>query len=229
MQAADGDLYGITGSGGAYATNNYSGSGTIFKLTLQGKLTTLYSFCALAGCQYGQDAGGLIQGTDGNFYGVIGLGAGVLCYDGYGCGSIFELTSTGVYSTLYTFCEELGEFCSDGIFPEAIIQATDGNFYGTTGRGGPSGYGTAFQLSTGLAPFIHTVTASGKTGSSVIILGNNLTGSTRVTFNGLSASFKVASPTEITATVPNSATSGPVLVTTPSGILTSNASFQITH
>ena len=227
MQAADGNLYGLTGNGGAFATNNLTGSGTIFKLTLQGQITTLYSFCAVDGCQYGTVASSLIQATDGNFYGVIDDGEGAKCYFANGCGTIFELTSTGVYSTLYTFCEELGEFCSDGIFPEGIIQATDGNFYGTTGRGGPSGYGTAFQLSTGLAPFVQTVTTSGAPGASVIILGNNLTGSTKVTFNGVAASFDVVSNTEITATVPKSATTGAVVVTTSTGPLTSNLNFRI--
>ncbi len=229
MQAADGNLYGLTGSGGAYATNNYSGSGTIFKLTPQGVVTTLYSFCAVAGCQYGIDAGGLMQATDGNLYGIVGLGEGATCYFGYGCGTIFEFTSAGVYTTLYTFCEQGSETCSDGSLPTGLMQGTDGNFYGTTSRGGLAAYGTAFKLSTGLGPFVQTVTTSGPAGSSVIILGNNLTGATSVTFNGTSADFTAVSSTEITATVPAGATTGPVVVTTPSGTLKSNKKFRITN
>jgi uncharacterized repeat protein (TIGR03803 family) len=227
MQAADGNFYGTTAAGGPYATNNYSGGGTIFKLTPEGALTTLYSFCSVAGCQYATYSGGLIQATDGNFYGIVYSGEGVTCYFGYGCGTIFELTSDGEYSTLYTFCEELGEFCSDGIFPVGMMQGTDGNFYGATYRGGPSGYGTAFKFSTGLGQFVETVTSSGKPGSSVIILGNDLTGATGVTFNGTAAAFTIVSSTEITATVPKGATTGAVVVTGRGGTLRSNKNFLI--
>jgi uncharacterized repeat protein (TIGR03803 family) len=229
MQAADGNLYGITDRGGIYGNDGYNGSGVIFRLSLQGELTVLYNFCAVYSCSTGGISGGsILQATDGNFYGTIGDGEGVTCYFAYGCGTIFELTSAGEYSTLYTFCEELGEFCSDGIFPVGIIQGTDGNFYGATYRGGPSGYGTAFKLATGLGPFIQTVTSSGKAGSSVIVLGNDLTGATSVTFNGTSAAFTIVSSTEITATVPKGATTGAVVVTTPGGTLNSNKNFQVT-
>ena len=229
MQAADGNLYGVTDRGGIYGNDGYNGSGVIFRLSLQGELTVLYNFCAVYSCTGGISGGSILQATDGNFYGIINSGEGTTCYFSYGCGIIFELTSAGDYSPLYTFCEELGEFCSDGIFPVGIMQGTDGNFYGATYRGGLAGYGTAFKLSTGLGPFVQTVTASGQVGSSVIILGNNLTGTTSVTFNGTSASFTVVSGTEITATVPTGATTGPVVVTAPGGTLKSNRKFRITN
>jgi uncharacterized repeat protein (TIGR03803 family) len=229
MQAADGNLYGITGAGGAYNTSNYDGGGTIFKLTLQGALTTLYSFCNVYGCQYGVNAGSLLQATDGNLYGVVGVGEGATCYFAYGCGTVFKLTSSGVFTTLYTFCEQGSETCPDGMFPEGIVQATDGNFYGTTFRGGIRDYGTAFKLSVGLKPFVETVTNSGSVGSSVIILGNNLTDATSVTFNGIPATFTVVSSTEITAAVPVGATTGPVVVTIPGDTLKCNRKFfQVT-
>jgi uncharacterized repeat protein (TIGR03803 family) len=228
IQAADGNLYGMT-SGGINYLGFYDGTGSIFKLSLQGKLTTLYAFCSVYGCNSGIQPGGLIQGTDGNFYGTVYSSEGAACGFGLGCGTIFEFTSTGVFTTLHTFCELGGEFCSDGIFPGPLVQGTDGDFYGTTYRGGPTGYGTAFKLSTGLSPFVQTVTSSGKTGASVIILGNNLSGATSVTFNGMSAGFTVVSSTEITATVPTGATTGPVVVTTPSGTLKSNKKFRITN
>jgi len=68
---------------------------------------------------------------------------------------------------------------------------------------------------------------AGKVGEQVKILGNNLTGSTRVTFNGTPASFTVVSSSEIDTTVPGGATTGKVRVTTPSGTLTSNVDFQV--
>ncbi len=60
------------------------------------------------------------------------------------------------------------------------------------------------------------------------ILGQGLTGTTSVTFNGVAAtSFKVGSDTFMTAVVPSGATTGPVVVTTPGGTLTSNVSFRV--
>jgi uncharacterized repeat protein (TIGR03803 family) len=224
MQAANGDLYGMTERGGAS-----TGSGTIFRLSLKGSLTTLYTFCAVYMCTQGINPGAILQATDGNFYGIVYDGEGATCYFAYGCGTIFELNSQGTYTTLYTFCEQLGQYCPDGSLPEGMMQATDGNFYGVTFRGGPTGYGTAFKLSTGLGPFVQTVSSSGKVGASVIILGNNLTGATSVTFNGTATAFTVVSTTEITATVPGGATSGAVFVTTPTATLKSNRKFFVTN
>jgi uncharacterized repeat protein (TIGR03803 family) len=116
---------------------------------------------------------------------------------------------------------------SDGQFPGQLVQATDGNFYGTMEGGGLNGYGTIFSLSNDLGPFVKTLQAAGKVGSSVIILGTNLTGATSVSFNGTAASFSVVSATEITATVPAGATTGNVQVVTPGGTLTSNVAFRV--
>jgi uncharacterized protein (TIGR03437 family) len=101
-----------------------------------------------------------------------------------------------------------------------LVQATDGNFYGATRT-------TIFRLSLGLAPFVKTVLNSGTAGSNVIILGDNLTGSTSVTFNGVSASFTVVSATEISATVPTGATTGTIKVVTPTSTLSSNIPFEV--
>lgn len=78
----------------------------------------------------------------------------------------------------------------------------------------------------GLGPFVETLPASGAVGRSVIVLGNNLTGTTSVTFNGIAAALKVVSSTEITATLPKGATTGKVNVKTPSRTLTSNVTFR---
>jgi hypothetical protein len=64
-------------------------------------------------------------------------------------------------------------------------------------------------------------------GSRVIVLGNNLKGATAVNFNGIPASFRVVSETEIETTVPVGATTGFVSVTTPGGPLTSNQEFIV--
>jgi uncharacterized protein (TIGR03437 family) len=80
----------------------------------------------------------------------------------------------------------------------------------------------------GLGAFVETQPGSGKVGTPVRILGNNLTGATSVTFNGTAASFKVVSKTEITTTVPTGATTGTVKVTSARGTLKTNTKFVVT-
>ena len=108
------------------------------------------------------------------------------------------------------------------------MQATDGNFYGTAYVGDfvanscpQKGCGEIFQLSLGLPPFVKSVPSSGSVGTNVRILGMNLTGATSVTFNGVAAKFAVAAPTEITASVPAGAITGPIQVITPTATLDS--------
>lgn len=82
---------------------------------------------------------GLVQGTNGNFYGTTYNGGA------YGYGTVFEITAAGKLTTLYSFCP--GEICTDGQYPEAgLVQATNGNFYGTTLSGGPNGDGNIFEI-----------------------------------------------------------------------------------
>jgi hypothetical protein len=87
--------------------------------------------------------------------------------------------------------------------------------------------GAIYSLSNGLSPLVQTVPVAGPVGHSVIILGNGLTGSTSVTFNGMAAAFTVESDTYINATVPTGATTGKVSVVTPSGTLNGNPQFVV--
>jgi uncharacterized repeat protein (TIGR03803 family) len=221
VQATDGNFHGTTSQGGA---NN---SGTVFKITPGGKLTTLHSFCSQTGCADGQFLyGELVQATDGNFYGTTYQGGDASCLPPYGCGTIFKVTPGGTLTTLHTFVYDNIE----GANPQAgMVQGTDGNLYGTTVTGSGGGnFGTVFSLSVGLAPFVETRPTSGKVGANVIVLGTNLTGATSVSFNGTAATFQVVSASEITATVPAGATTGAVKVTTPTGTLSSNVGFRVT-
>ena len=84
-----------------------------------------------------------------------------------------------------------------------------------------------FNLSVGLGPFVKLLPSGGKTGRVVEILGNNLTGTSSVTFHGTPASFSVESDTLIRATLPAGATTGRVQVTAPGGTLRSNAVFIV--
>ena len=79
------------------------------------------------------------------------------------------------------------------------------------------------------APTITMFTpTSGPVGTSVAIAGNNFTGASAVKFNGTSAPFTVNSDTQITASAPSGATSGPISVTTPGGTATSSTTFIVT-
>jgi uncharacterized repeat protein (TIGR03803 family) len=140
VQGSDGNFYGTTSGGGA---NNH---GTLFKITPAGKLTTLYNFCSQTNCDDGfEPAAGLTQGSDGNLYGTTGFGG---AHNG---GTIYKITPEGQFTTLYAFCSQ--KDCSDGENSVAgLVQATNGNFYGTTQVGGiktscrPYGCGTIFEL-----------------------------------------------------------------------------------
>lgn len=221
MQGADGNLYGTSYLGGS---NRF---GYVFKLTPAGQFTRLYSFCSKANCSDGAEPQSeLIQGTDGNLYGTTaGLG-------GNPFGTVFEITTTGNLTTLYDFCPQNFD-CTDGATPEAgLLQATNGVFYGVTSIGGSSqdcsgGCGTIFSVSMGLSPFVQPYPSFGKAGQVIGILGNNLTGSTEVSFNGIPASFTVVSSTLIKATVPSGTATGPIEVTTPTGTLSSNVAFHV--
>jgi uncharacterized repeat protein (TIGR03803 family) len=144
LQAANGNFYGTTAAGGGDTCD--LGCGTIFMITPDAKLTTLYNLCSEVGCQDGVGASALIQANNGNFYGTMSSGGG------YGSGSVFELNSKGELTTIYNFCSKVN--CSDGADPTSgVIQATDGNFYGVTQSGGLpstvcpfSGCGTLFRL-----------------------------------------------------------------------------------
>ncbi|HTR24321.1 MAG TPA: choice-of-anchor tandem repeat GloVer-containing protein [Terriglobales bacterium] len=171
VQGFNGNLYGTTYAGGANsncANGVFSGCGTVFQLSPSGKLSALYSFCSLANCADGiRPASGVILGADGNLYGTTDLGGANngLTYLG---GTVFRLTSTGKLRTLYSFCSQLNSYdiCLDGAAPNGLVQARDGNLYGTTAQGGNGDVGNQIcnnpdggQLGCGT---IFKIDASGK-------------------------------------------------------------------
>ncbi len=104
-------------------------------------LTTLVSF------DYAQGAypfASLVQGADGNFYGTTEGGGSTDCVTD-GCGTLFKITTAGALTSLYSFCTPLP--CYTGYQPyAALIQANDGNFYGTASEGGDHGRGSIFKM-----------------------------------------------------------------------------------
>jgi uncharacterized repeat protein (TIGR03803 family) len=208
VQGLDGNLYGTTSTGGASGC-----CGTIFKMSLDGVFTTLHVFTGTDGVGA---YGGLLQATDGNFYGMTSEGGSS------GGGTLYEITPDGALTTLHNFDGNDGDRSVGGLF-----QYTTGILYGPTTQGGNVNGGTLFSLATGLGPFVSLVRNPTKVGQQFGILGQGLKGTTSVSLNGQSAAFSVKSDTLILATVPPSATTGFVTVATPSGTLTSNVPFRV--
>jgi uncharacterized repeat protein (TIGR03803 family) len=225
MEASNGHFYGTTSQGGPASSICVStGCGTVFEITPEGMLTTLHSFSGPDGLS---PSGALVQGSDGNLYGTTSGGGPANSSCGSGCGTIFQITPEGKFTKLHTFDG------MDGRYPYVgLLQATDGNFYGTTYAGGTStacagGCGTVFRLSRGLSPFVETIPTASCRGMRVTILGTDLTDATSITFNGVPAVFSAVSPTEIIAIVPDAATTGKVEVVTPGGTLSTNMPFRV--
>jgi len=146
LQGSDGNLYGMTPFGGTGANiSGYAqtGSGTIFKISPEGIYSIVHNFCDGTVTNDGaMPCGALIQGTDGNFYGVTESG-GL-----YGFGTVFKVTPQGVVTIMHSFY--YGTAPHDGAGPAAsLIQASDGNLYGTTMYGGSAANGTIFRMSLG--------------------------------------------------------------------------------
>jgi len=218
VPAIDGNFYGTTFLGGGRHDCEGYGCGTVFKITPDGTFTVLHVF------NPGRDGflvdASLVQATDGNLYGAsVGGGAS-------NDGTIFRITPGGKFKTLYHFCSQTG--CADGgQSPGGLVQATDGNFYGTTDSFGQYGSGTVFRLAAGLSPFVETQPAIGQVGAPVTILGTNLTGATNLTFNGTPATILSNTGSAIATTVPAGASTGTVQVTVGGNNLISNAGFQV--
>ena len=196
MQGSDGNFYGTTSSGGTGTSFN----GTIFKMTPTGGLTTLVEFTGNGTSNEGSNpTAGLVQGSDGNFYGTTrGGGAS-------GAGTVFKMTPTGVLTTLVEFTDNRTSYTGSSS-SAALVQASDGNFYGTTQEGGAFGndpdsfnygYGTVFKMTaagvlTTLVEFTHNGTSNkGSNPSAALVQGSDgsfygttSSGGTGTSFNG---------------------------------------------
>jgi uncharacterized repeat protein (TIGR03803 family) len=130
--ASDGSLYGTTYKGGA-------GYGTVFRITTNGLFTSLFSFNHTNGAY---PYAGLVLCDDGNLYGAASSGGA------FGNGTLFRMAPSGQQTVLYSFTGG-----ADGSFPMAtLVQAADGNLYGSTFFGGAANAGAVFRIapSTGL-------------------------------------------------------------------------------
>jgi uncharacterized repeat protein (TIGR03803 family) len=188
IQATDGNFYGTTEFGGV------SNVGTVFKITPGGTPTILYQFKGYTVNDGAFPEAGLVQGSDGNFYGTTYEG-GTNAY-----GTVFKMTPAGVLTNIHIF---QGPATHDGRWPfSPLTQGTDGYLYGTTSAGGTRGYGTVFQMDyAGNLTIIHSFTngADGGTpyagvfeGSDGYFYGTTQSGGTNgVEYGGYGTVYKV--------------------------------------
>jgi uncharacterized repeat protein (TIGR03803 family) len=150
----DGNFYGTTSGSGTGVPP--ASEGTVFKVTANGALTTLYAW----GGAYGEPYAALTLGNDGNFYGTT---AG-------GWGTVFRVTTAGTWTLLYSFSGG-----ANGQNPwAALTLGNDGNFYGTTSRGIDSS-GTAFRVTAngGLTTLVFFNLTNGASPYAGLTLGND--------------------------------------------------------
>jgi uncharacterized repeat protein (TIGR03803 family) len=137
IQWTDRNFYGTTDTGGV------ANLGTVFRMTAAGDVTVLHAFAGGAGDGAHPQAA-LIAADDGNFYGTTAGGGAV------DAGTIFRITPGGDVTILHRFTHTFGDRSVDGAIPVApLLQANDGNFYGTTSRGGRHESGTVFRMTPG--------------------------------------------------------------------------------
>lgn len=152
IQGSDGNFYGTTYFGGT------ANSGVVFEVTPNGTETVLHSFAG--GNDGANPYAGVTQGSDGNFYGTT--------YNGgrYGFGAVFKLTPGGTETVLYSFAGG----SSDGAYPEAgLTLGNDGNFYGSTYQGGPAGLGTVFRITpNGVESILHNFAGGSSDGANPV-------------------------------------------------------------
>ena len=212
----------LQGIGGTADKGGSGAQGVVFKISPSGAFTVLHNFANNG--QGMSPIAGLVQATDGNFYGMAFSNPGV------GAGLIYQITSSGTYTIVHEYLSKN----KDGASPQTpMIQHTGGTLFGDTYAGGIGSFcacGVLFSLDLDLDPFVTFLPpqSQAKVGKTIGLLGQGFTGTTKVTFNGTSASFNVASDTYMTATVPTGAGSGTIRVTTPGGTLPSNKIFRVT-
>lgn len=132
LEATDGNLYGVTYSGGI------NGTGAVYRFGRGGDFQVVYSFGPVGSGDGSVPNGPLTQGADGALYGVTFEG-GASNY-----GTVFRLTLDGRLSLLHEFSPP------SGIWPRGpLARDESGNLYGTTESGGPGvpqAVGTAFRI-----------------------------------------------------------------------------------
>jgi len=246
MQATDGNFYGLIEQG------NSSQPGWIFSLSTTGTFTIVHTFCQETDCTDGiAPSTPLMQDTNGNLYGFTVHGGDASACDDVGCGVLYSLDiGAAPFASLESTSGKEG--ARAGIFGQGFNARSVVKFGGTQATAVTPG-GTGFLSATvpaGALTGAVTVTtgsttltssrtfdvtptmlsfspSSGSVGTSVTISGTGLLQTTKVAFNGKSASFSVVSDSEVNATVPAGATSGRIKVATRGGSVQSSTEFTV--
>ena len=157
VSAPNGILYGITRFGGPGTTSYGSGpndDGTIFKIGLDGKFTSLYAFSSGT---VGSYLNSLIVGSDGELYGAANY-SNVYTERG----TIFKMTPDGKVTSLFIFTDDgEGGIGNSGQYPSNLIQGIDGSLFGTSEgfNGTPFGIVFKFSLKQGFS-IVHNFSSS---------------------------------------------------------------------
>jgi len=130
VEGTDGDFYGTTNNGGPDSDCN---CGVVYKATAAGKITVLYTFPSGQGSPVGQ----LVQGSDGNFWGVTDGSAFI------SCGELFKISSSGDFTVVHTFAGQPTDACGP---VSGLIAGSDGNLYGVSPPGGSANYGVIYKV-----------------------------------------------------------------------------------
>jgi uncharacterized repeat protein (TIGR03803 family) len=179
-QNSDGNLYGMTRTGGANT------SGTAFRIGTGGGFALLHSFAPTT--EGSSPNGGFVKGNDGNFYGFTNTGGM------YGNGTAFRMTSAGNVTVLVSF-----NGAKFGNTPtESLIKGKDSAYYGTTSIGGAYGYGTVFKICAGVTTTLYSfnrpVTGGTPLGSLIQATDGNFYGTTSDGGpNGYGTIFRISS------------------------------------
>src|SRR5439155_4317845 len=213
VQGSDGLFYGTASA--AYPAYS-GGDGWVFRTSSAGATTKLHSFTNFVG-EGGRPKAGLVQGSDGNFYGTTASG-GIA-----NTGTVFRITASGALTTLYSF---LGG-TNGGFVNAPLVQGVEGNFYGTTTYGGTFGAGTVFKLSAYLVPPASqlakiTVSQASRTNVAVTI--------TSVAGKGYQLQYRNALNSGNWSNVAGAATTGiggPITLTDPGGSLPTQRFYRV--
>lgn len=209
IQGADGDLYATADRGGSGTAT----TGSVFKLTTAGALSTVATFTGTSGNFLGQyPQAALITGHDGLFWGTTSAGGG-------GTGTVFKVSAAGVLTNLVNFTGTTG--ANPGATASSpLLLASDGNYYGTTAAGGTNNVGTLYRVTSAGAHQVlvnmETATGSSPTGPLVEGADGHLYGATSSggTFN-VGAVFRVTKAGTFTSLASFTTSSGALVGQAP--------------
>lgn len=222
VKGTDGNFYGTT-----FGRGDLDQQGNVFKIAPSGVYTNLHNHDFFNDVSDGAyPSAGLVQASNGLFYGATsrgGLAPGLLAND---AGVIFQVTNLGLYDVSHIFDKTL-----DGGRPVyGLVQHSNGTLYGTTQLSKtsltPPGNGSIFKLDVGARPFVFAQPNSGRAGNITRLFGD-FSGATGVTFNGIPAPISGTDNFFRFATIPAGPATGIIKIKTPTGSINGLVNFLV--